>query len=86
MKPIIVQRSIRQGCPIAPSLLVIDVDSLFYIMRDASLGHPIKDITLPNEDELINAQFADDATLLLDLSEDSFSMAIHRVDFFMLYL
>ena len=81
-KPIILQRSIRQGCPIAPSLFVIVVDALFYIMRDASLGHHIKGITLLNEDELINAQFADDTTLFLDLSEDSFSMAIHRVEFF----
>ena len=72
LKPIILQRSIRQGCPIPPSLFVIVVDALFYIMRNASLGHPIKGITLHNEDELINAQFVDDTTLFLDLSEDNF--------------
>lgn len=75
--PIILQRSNRQGCPIAPSLFVIISYALFYILRDASLGNPIKGITLPNAEELINAQFADDTTLFLEQSEDNFSMALN---------
>ena len=59
---------------------MIGVDALFYIMRDAPLGHPIKGITLPNEDELINAQFVDDTGLFLDLSQDNFSTAIHKLN------
>ena len=50
-------------------------------MRDVSLGHPIKGITLPNEEELINAQFADDTGLFLELSEDNFEVAMYRLNF-----
>ena len=60
---------------------MIFANALFYILRDASLGHPIKGITLPNEDELINAQFANHTTLFFNLSKDNFSMAIHVIKF-----
>ena len=80
-KPIILQRSIRHGFPIAPSLIVIVVDTLFYILKDASLGHHVKGITLSNARELINAQFADDTTLFLELSKDNFYVALNELSF-----
>ena len=61
---------------------MIAIDALFYILRDVSLGRLIKGITLPNEEELINAQFADDTSLFLELSEDNFEVSMYRLNFF----
>ncbi|XP_057819421.2 uncharacterized protein LOC131032462 [Cryptomeria japonica] len=56
-------RSIRQGCPLAPGLFVIASEALFYILRDNTLSPAVKGITLPDNKELINCQFADDTSL-----------------------
>lgn len=69
---ITLQRSIRQGCPIAPALIVIAIGALFYILRAPQLGPPIKDITLPNQDTLLNALFADDIALFIELEVNNF--------------
>ena len=43
------------------SLFVIAKDATFYILRASDLGPHVKGIALPNNEELINTQFADDA-------------------------
>ncbi|XP_057825619.1 uncharacterized protein LOC131037482 [Cryptomeria japonica] len=78
------RRSIRQGCPIAPALFVIIADALYYILRALKLGPSIKGLTLPNDDNLINAQFANDIALFLALFEDNFDNAMERLQFFCL--
>ena len=81
-EPIRLQRSTRQGCPIAPLIFVIDADAMFYVLRASELGPPIKGISLPNMDELINVQFANDTSLFLGLTEENFDNSIRRLDFF----
>ena len=54
-EPIVLERSIRQGCSISPLLFVIAVDALFYILREKELGPPLKGISLPNGEFLLNA-------------------------------
>ncbi|XP_059070148.1 secreted RxLR effector protein 78-like [Cryptomeria japonica] len=61
-------RSIRQGCPLAPALFVIAAGALFYILRDSTISPNVKGIKLPNGEELINGQFADDTTLFIKIS------------------
>lgn len=75
-------RSIRQGCPLAPSLFAIVVDSLHYISRDNSLSPKVKGINLPNKEELVKVQFVDDTSLLIDLSEINASNLTKKLDLF----
>ena len=63
--PIPLGRSIRHGCPISHSLFVITIDTLFYILRAPSHGHPIKGLLLPNEDTLLYSQLTDDIAFVL---------------------
>ncbi|XP_059074953.1 uncharacterized protein LOC131874985 [Cryptomeria japonica] len=83
-EPIPLKRSIRQECPIAPVLFVIAVDALFYILRSFALGSPVKGLTLPNHDDLINAQFVDETTLFLELPEENFDNVLDRSQLFCL--
>ena len=46
-------RSIRQGCPLAPTLYVIVTDVMNYILKSIEFGPPIKGISLPINDELL---------------------------------
>ncbi|XP_059076321.1 secreted RxLR effector protein 78-like [Cryptomeria japonica] len=78
-EPIPLKRSIRQGCPIALTLFAITTDALFYILRAPALGPPIRGLTLPNYEDLINAQFADDTALFLVLNEEKFDNAMNRL-------
>ena len=82
--PIPLGRSIRQGCPIAPSLFVIVVDALFYLLRAPSLDSLVKGLLLPNNDTLLNSLFADDTTLFLELEEINFCDTLDRLEFFCL--
>ena len=66
--PIPLSRSIRQGCPLAPALFVIASDALYYILRDDTISPKVNGISLPDNSELLNIQFADDTSLFLELS------------------
>ncbi|XP_059074592.1 uncharacterized protein LOC131064526 [Cryptomeria japonica] len=75
-------RSIRQGCPLAPALFVIASEALFYILRDSSLSPEVRGLYLPNNDELINCQFANDTALFFELSEVNFRVLQGKLDLF----
>ncbi|XP_059068323.1 uncharacterized protein LOC131858872 [Cryptomeria japonica] len=67
--PIVFSLSIRQGCPLAPSLFVIAFDALFYLLRDSTISPKVEGIRLPDNNELLNIQFADDTALFLNISK-----------------
>ncbi|XP_059064196.1 uncharacterized protein LOC131856424 [Cryptomeria japonica] len=75
-------RSIRQGCPLAPALFVIASEALYYILRDSSLSPEVRGIFLPNDEELINCQFADDTALFFELTENNFKNLQGKLDVF----
>ena len=75
-------RSIRQGCPLAPALFVIASKALFYILRDNTLSPTVKGITLSDDKDLINCQFADDTFLFFEASESNFKAMISKLNFF----
>lgn len=75
-------RSIRQGCPLAPSLFVIAADAIFYLLRDSSLSLKVKGINLPNNTDLLNIQFVDDTTLFLELEESNVESLISKLKIF----
>jgi hypothetical protein len=80
--PFSLGRSIRQGCPLAPALFVIASEALYYILRDNSLSQEVRGIYLPNNEELINCQFADDTALFLELSEINFRNMQEKLNIF----
>ncbi|XP_059067644.1 secreted RxLR effector protein 78-like [Cryptomeria japonica] len=64
-------RSIRQGCPLAPALFVIVAGALYYILRDFTISPKVEGVKLPNGSELINSQLADDTTLFIELTKQN---------------
>ncbi|XP_059075279.1 uncharacterized protein LOC131875229 [Cryptomeria japonica] len=67
--PISLSCSIRQGCPLALALFVIASDALYYLLRDSSLSPKVNGVRLPDDNELINIQFADDTALFVELTK-----------------
>ncbi|GLJ49275.1 hypothetical protein SUGI_1041170 [Cryptomeria japonica] len=66
------ERSIRQGCPLAPALFVISSEAFHYILRDHSMSPAVRGIRLPNNEELITSQFADDTTVFFKARDSNF--------------
>ena len=82
LAPFSIGRSIRQGCPLAPSLFVIASEALYYILRDYSLSPNVRGVYLPNDEELINCQFVDDTALFFELLESNFKALQDKLNFF----
>ena len=80
--PIPLSRSIRQGCPLAPSLFVIASDALYYILRDNTISPKVNGISLPDNSELLKIQFADDTFLFLELSCSNIQHLNLKLDLF----
>lgn len=74
--------SIRQGFPLASALFVIASNYLHYLLRDQSLSPKFKCITLSNQKELINIQFTNDTTILLELEENNLQILMENLDLF----
>ena len=68
------QRSVRQGCPLAPYLFLLTVDVLGQMLQ-----HPesnVKGLRLPDNSTITNQMFVDDTLLLLDGTPDNLDRAI----------
>lgn len=84
LEAIKLERSIRQGCPIAPALFFIASDALHYLLRDNSVSPKVRGVYLPDNNELLNIQFADDTSIFLDLDEEKFNRLLTKLYFFYL--
>lgn len=80
--PFPLSRSIRQGCPFAPTLFVIVAEALFYILRDNTLSPKVRGLHLPNNDELINSHFSNDTAIFFELSENNLKNLQVKLDLF----
>lgn len=58
------QRSVRQGCPLAPYLFLLTVDVLGQMLQHPCNG--VKGLKLPDKSIITNQMFADDTLLFLD--------------------
>ena len=79
-KPFQLQRSVRQGCPLAPYLFLLTVDVLGQMLQ-----HPtsqVQGLRLPDNSTITNQMFADDTLLLLDGTPDNMDRAINVIDLF----
>jgi hypothetical protein len=73
------QRSVRQGCPLAPYLFLLTVDMLGQMMQHEDYG--VKGLRLPDKISITNQMFADDTLLLLEGTPENMDRAlevIHR--------
>jgi hypothetical protein len=58
------QRSVCQGCPLAPYLFLLTVDVLGQMLQHPNCG--VKGLSLPNKSSITNQIFADETLLFLD--------------------
>ena len=73
------QRSIRQGCPLAPYLFFLTVDVLGQMLQHPECG--VQGLRLPDNTAITNQMFADDTLLLLEGNKENLDRAlavIHR--------
>ena len=71
-------RGVRQGCPLSPYLFILSVEILADAIRQKK---EIRGITL-NGMEIKLSHYADDTTLILDGSENSFLEALKMIELF----
>lgn len=71
------QRSVRQGCPLAPYLFSLTVDVLGQMLQ-----HPdnqVQGLHLPDNSKITNQMFADDTLLLLDGTSENLDRALEVI-------
>ena len=74
------QRSVRQGCPLAPYLFLLTVDVLGQMLQ-----HPnceVKGLRLPDNSHITNQMFANDTLLLLEGNPENMDRAIAVINKF----
>jgi hypothetical protein len=79
-QPFKLQRSVRQGCPLAPYLFLLTVDVLGQMLQ-----HPdchVKGLRLPDNSTITNQMFADDTLLVLEGNPANMDRAINVINRF----
>lgn len=74
------QRSVRQGCPLAPYLFLLTVDVLGQMLQHPT--NEVKGLRLPDNSFITNQMFADDTLLLLEGKKDNMERAINVINRF----
>lgn len=72
--PFQLQRSVRQGCPLAPYLFLLTVDVLGQMLQHPACN--VQGLKLPDNTIITNQMFADDTLLLLDGTPTNLDRAI----------
>lgn len=78
----VLQRSIRQGCPLSPFLYVLTADALGYFLHKAHQMKLIKGISIPQDKVAINSHFVDDSMLFLHNSEEEVNNALAMIQLY----
>jgi hypothetical protein len=79
-KPFRLQRSVRQGCPLAPYLFLLTVDVLGQMLQHPECG--VQGLRLPDNTYITNQMFADDTLLLLDGTRENLDRALSVINRF----
>lgn len=74
------QRSVRQGCPLAPYLFLLTVDVLGQMLQHPGCG--VQGLRLPDNTYITNQMFADDTMLLLDGTKENLDRALNVINHF----
>lgn len=76
------ERSIRQGFPLAPDLFVIAFDALHHLLREHSQSPRVRGIKLPDQNYLITIQFSDDTKIFIELEENNMEDLMGKLNTF----
>jgi hypothetical protein len=79
-KPFRLQRSVRQGCPLAPYLFLLTVDVLGQMLQDPRCC--VQGLRLFDNTSITNQMFADDTLLLLDGTKENLDRALNVINRF----
>lgn len=79
-KPFSLQRSVRQGCPLAPYLFLLTVDVLGQMLQHPDCG--VKGLNLPDNSSITNQMFADDTLLFLEGNRENMERALTVINRF----
>lgn len=79
-KTFALQRSVRQGCPLAPYLFLLTVDVLGQMLQHPECG--VKGLKLSVDTNITNQMFADDTLLFLDGTRDNMDTALTVINRF----
>ena len=79
-KSFYLQRSVRQGCPLAPYLFLLTVDVLGQMLQHPGCG--VQGLRLPDNTFITNQMFADDTMLLLDGTKENLDRALNVINRF----
>ena len=79
-KSFTLQRSVRQGCPLAPYLFLLTVDVLGQMLQHSD--NQVKGLQLPDNTFITNQMFADDTLLFLDGTIDNMDRALTVINRF----
>ena len=79
-KPFQLQRSVRQGCPLAPYLFLLTVDVLGQMLQHPECN--VQGLRLPDHSTITNQMFADDTLLLLEGNPANMDRAINVINRF----
>jgi exonuclease III len=74
------QRSVRQGCPLAPYLFLLTVDVLGQMLQHPACN--VKGLRLPDNNTITNQMFADDTLLLLEGTPANMDRALEVINRF----
>jgi hypothetical protein len=74
------QRSVHQGCPLAPYLFLFAADVLGYMMDNKTYG--TEGLQLPDTSSLTNLMFTDDTSLFLRSELANFQRAMKVLELF----
>ena len=74
------QRSVRQGCTLAPYLFLLTVDILGQMLQHPTCG--VKGLELPDNTSITNQMFAGDTMLFLDGTLDNMDRALDVINRF----
>jgi hypothetical protein len=74
------QRSVRQGCPLAPYLFLLTVDVLGQMLQHP--GCEVEGLRLPDHTTITNQMFADDTLLLLEGNRENMDRALQVINRF----
>ena len=80
--PFPLQRSIHQGCPLAPYLYVLTTNALGYMLQSAWKLKLISGVSIPQNSSVSNLHYADDRLLFLQNSEQEISNTLDVLEIY----
>jgi hypothetical protein len=76
------QKSIHQGCPLAPFLYVLSVDALGYLLQHAQVNRLVHGISFPRNTMALNSHFVVDNMIFIQNSVEDVKILLDVLDYY----